>query len=217
MIRVVVADDQELVRTGFARILASEPDIEVVGEAVDGSVALQLVESHAPDVVVMDIRMPVMDGIEATRQIVARDEPRPRVIILTTFDLDEYVYAALAAGASGFLLKDVRAETLVDGVRVVAAGDALLHPAVTRRVIQHFVSRGPSSAVSDLKDLTPRETEVLELIAQGRSNAEIAADLVVSPATVKSHVGRVFAKLGVRDRAQAVIAAYESGLVSPLR
>ena len=213
MIRVLVADDQELVRTGFGLILAGEDDIEVVGEVSDGRAALEHSRRLDPDVVLMDIRMPVMDGIEATRRLTHAAPDRPRVIILTTFDLDEYVYAGLAAGASGFLLKDVRAEVLAEAVRVVHAGEALLDPAVTRRVIGHFVDRSVAAPKLDVSSMTAREIEVLTLIGRGLSNDDIASALVVSVATVKTHVGRIFAKLGARDRAQAVIAAYEAGLV----
>jgi DNA-binding NarL/FixJ family response regulator len=214
MIRVLIADDQDLVRTGFRLILESEAGIEVVGEAADGREAVQGCRQLRPDVVLMDIRMPAVDGIEATRQVGAL-EPAPRVIILTTFDLDEYVYAALEAGASGFLLKDVKAAALVEAIRVVHRGDALLAPGVTRRLIGRFVASRPATVTVDpaLESMTPREREVLLLIARGLSNQEIAASLFVSEATVKTHVGRVFAKLGVRDRAQAVMVAYESGLV----
>jgi DNA-binding NarL/FixJ family response regulator len=218
VIKVLVIDDQELVRTGFALILEAEPDIEVVGEAGDGRAALEQARRLEPDVVLMDVRMPVMDGIEATRRLTGGHAGRPRVIILTTFDLDEYVYAGLAAGASGFLLKDVRAAALAEAIRVVDAGEALLDPAVTRRVIGHFVERSADVAVPvDLSSMTAREVEVLTLIGRGLSNTDIAEKLVLSMATVKTHVGRVFAKLEARDRAQAVIAAYEAGLVGPRR
>jgi DNA-binding NarL/FixJ family response regulator len=212
VIRVVIADDQELVRTGFRVILNAEPDIEVVGEAGDGRQAVEAARTRC-DVVLMDIRMPNLDGIEATRRIATRADA-PRVLILTTFDLDEYVYEALRAGASGFLLKDAGADELLHGVRVVAAGDALLSPSITRRLIEDYARRPPRRERPEaLADLTPRELEVLRLIARGRSNAEIAATLVVGDATVKTHVARIFAKLDLHDRAQAVIAAYESGLV----
>jgi DNA-binding NarL/FixJ family response regulator len=214
MIRVLLADDQALVRSGFRMILDTQPDLEVVGEAADGKQADDHARQLRPDVVLMDIRMPIMDGLEATRRVGLLDAP-PRVLVLTTFDTDEYVYAALEAGASGFLLKDVRAEQLVEGVRTVAAGDTLLAPAITRRLIERFVRTGAAAAAEILAELTERELDVLRLVARGRSNAEIAADLVVSEATVKTHIGRIFAKLGVRDRAQAVIAAYEAGLVQP--
>ncbi|OHV56849.1 response regulator transcription factor [Pseudofrankia sp. BMG5.36] len=218
-IRIVVADDQEVVRAGFGALLATQPDFEVVGGAADGAQAVWLCRERRPDVVLMDIRMPVEDGLAATRRIVAETpgDGGPRIIILTTFDVDEYIYEALAAGASGFLLKEVTAERLFDAVRVVAAGDALLAPAVTRRLIGEFVRLRPHPPVPSpaLAALTPRETEILRLVAEGLSNAEIAARLSLSGETVKSHVSRVLAKLGLRDRAQAVVAAYESGLVVP--
>jgi DNA-binding NarL/FixJ family response regulator len=219
-IRVVVVDDQEIVRSGFAALLATQPDMSVAGTAGDGAEAVRLCGVERPDVVLMDVRMPVMDGIEATRRIVAGDSGR-KILVLTTFDLDEYVYDALAAGASGFLLKDVTAEALFDAVRVIAAGDALLAPAITRRLISEFARLRPP-ARPDLMDglggragLTRRETEVLGLVAEGLSNGEIAARLVVAEETVKTHVSRILAKLGLRDRVQAVVAAYESGLVVP--
>jgi DNA-binding NarL/FixJ family response regulator len=212
-IRVLVADDQALMRTGFRMILEAQPDIEVVGEAIDGADAVRRFDALAPDVVVMDIRMPTLDGIEATRLLAARSTTA-RVLILTTFDLDEYVYEALRAGASGFLLKDRPPEELVSAVRVVAAGEALLAPSVTRRLIEEFAKRpaAPTDA-RGLDELTDREREVLVLMARGRSNAEIARDLFVAETTVKTHVGRVLQKLRLRDRAQAVVLAYESGLV----
>jgi DNA-binding NarL/FixJ family response regulator len=217
-IRVLLVDDQALIRAGFRMILDAEDDIEVVGECADGTQAVDSVRRLKPDVVLMDIRMPEMDGIEATRLIAnGGGDGAPRVLMLTTFDLDEYVYDALRAGASGFLLKDVPAEQLVDGIRVVAEGDALLAPSVTKRLIQEF-SRGAvaqQSAPAALEDLTPRELEVFKLIARGMSNAEIAAELIVSETTVKTHVARVLMKLGVRDRVQAVVLAYESGVVAP--
>jgi DNA-binding NarL/FixJ family response regulator len=217
-IRVLLVDDQALIRAGFRMILDAEEDIEVVGECADGTQAVDSVRRLKPDVVLMDIRMPEMDGIEATRLIAdGGGEGVPRVLMLTTFDLDEYVYDALRAGASGFLLKDVPAEQLVDGIRVVAEGEALLAPSVTRRLIQEF-SRGAvaqQSAPAALEELTPRELEVFKLIARGMSNAEIAAELIVSETTVKTHVARVLMKLGVRDRVQAVVLAYESGVVAP--
>jgi DNA-binding NarL/FixJ family response regulator len=217
-IRVLLVDDQALIRAGFRMILDAEDDIEVVGECADGTQAVDSARRLKPDVVLMDIRMPEMDGIEATRLIAnGGGESVPRVLMLTTFDLDEYVYDALRAGASGFLLKDVPAEQLVDGIRVVAEGDALLAPSVTKRLIQEF-SRGAvaqQSAPAALDDLTPRELEVFKLIARGMSNAEIAAELIVSETTVKTHVARVLMKLGVRDRVQAVVLAYESGVVAP--
>jgi DNA-binding NarL/FixJ family response regulator len=217
-IRVLLVDDQALIRAGFRMILDAEEDMEVVGECADGTQAVDSARRLTPDVVLMDIRMPEMDGIEATQRIAAREgEAGPRVLMLTTFDLDEYVYDALRAGASGFLLKDVPAEELVTGIRVVAKGEALLAPSVTKRLIQEF-SRAPKaqqSAPAELEDLTPRELEVFKLIARGMSNAEIAAELVVSETTVKTHVARVLMKLGVRDRVQAVVLAYESGVVAP--
>jgi DNA-binding NarL/FixJ family response regulator len=218
-VRVVVVDDQEVVRAAFGALIDTQPDLTVVGAAADGAAAVALCARLRPDVVLMDVRMPVLDGIEATRRIVAAADPAqcPRIVILTTFDLDEHVYDALAAGASGFLLKDVTAERLFDAVRVVAAGEALLAPAVTRRLIAEFARQrprpGPPAAALDA--LTPRETEVLRLIAEGLSNPEIAARLVVSEETVKTHVSRVLTKLGLRDRTQAVVTAYESGLVVP--
>jgi DNA-binding NarL/FixJ family response regulator len=218
VIRLLLADDQALVRTGFRMILDGEADLAVVGEAANGATAVQLAHELRPDVVLMDVRMPVVDGIAATQELVrAAAEPAPKVLILTTFDLDEHVYAALAAGASGFLLKDVKADALTEAIRTVHHGDALLAPSVTRRLISRFVQQQPAAATWDgrLDVLTSREREVLVLVARGLSNTEIAAAFVVSEATVKTHVGRVFAKLGVRDRAQAVVAAYESGLVTP--
>jgi DNA-binding NarL/FixJ family response regulator len=216
MIRVLIVDDQTIVRAGFAALLSAQDDIVVVGEAGDGREAVRLAERHRPDLVLMDIRMPGMDGIEATRQITAA-RPDIRVLVLTTFDVDEYVYEALGVGASGFLLKDATAEDLVDAVRVVARGDALLAPQVTGRLIREFTRqrRATPRPPAELTSLTARETEVLVLIAGGLSNAEIAARLVVSEHTVKTHVARVFTKLGLRDRAQAVMLAYESGLVTP--
>ena len=216
-IRVVVVDDQELVRDGFAMILDAQEDLDVVGQASDGVEALDLIAREAPDVVLMDIRMPRLDGIGATRQITngqaAKDSPT-KVLILTTFNTDEYVFEALHAGASGFLLKDVRREDLIQAVRVVAGGEALLAPAVTRRLIEDYVSRSRLSGPgSHLDHLTPREQEVLELIALGLNNQEIGEKLLVGEATVKTHVGRVLMKLGLRDRIHAVIYAYEIGLV----
>ncbi|MEU2544940.1 response regulator transcription factor [Streptomyces roseolus] len=215
-IRVVVADDQELVRSGFALILDVQEDIEVVAEAADGAAAVEAVRRHRPDVALLDIRMPRVDGIEACRTISA--ESSCRTVILTTFDSDAYVYEALHAGASGFLLKDVRRDDLVHAVRVVAAGDSLLAPSVARRLVEQYTAGGPRRAsVPDprLGVLTGRERETLLLLARGLSNAEIAAELVVSEHTVKTHVGNVLAKLGLRDRIQAVICAYETGLVAP--
>jgi DNA-binding NarL/FixJ family response regulator len=218
-IGIVVADDHEVVRAGFAAILETQPDFTVLGTAADGGEAVLTCREHRPDVVLMDVRMPGMDGIEATRQLTSGDSG-PRVLVLTTFDLDEYVYDALRAGASGFLLKDVTAERLFDAVRVIAAGEALLAPTVTKRLIAEFArQRPPSTNAADhgpaLGTLTPRETEVLRLIAGGLSNPEIAKRLVVTEETVKTHVSRVLSKLGLRDRTQAVVAAYESGLVVP--
>jgi DNA-binding NarL/FixJ family response regulator len=213
-IRVLIADDKALMRTGFRMILDAQDDIEVVGEAIDGADAIRQFERSAPDVVVMDVRMPTMDGIEATRRLAALDRPA-RVLILTTFDLDDYVYDALRAGASGFLLKDRPQEELVAAVRVIAAGEALLAPSVTRRLIEEFARRAPTSSPAALGELTDREREVLVLIARGLSNREIAGALFVAETTVKTHVGRVLHKLGLRDRAQAVVLAYESGLVQP--
>ena len=213
-IRVLVADDQALMRTGFRMILDAQDDIEVVGEAIDGADAIRRFEALSPDVVVMDVRMPTMDGIEATRRLAALERPA-RVLILTTFDLDDYVYEALRAGASGFLLKDRPPEELVAAVRVIAAGEALLAPSVTRRLIEEFARQAPTASRTELDELTEREREVLVLMARGLSNAEIARALFVAETTVKTHVGRVLHKLGLRDRAQAVVLAYESGLVQP--
>jgi RNA polymerase sigma factor (sigma-70 family) len=213
---VVVADDQALVRTGFRMILTAD-GIDVVGEATTGQQAVDAARRTRPDVVLMDIRMPEMDGLEATRRILATDGEGPRVLMLTTFDLDEYVYAALTAGASGFLLKDVTPEQLTGAVRLVRAGDALLAPSITRRLVERFAGRGEqASAVHrDLAALTPREREVLKLLAHGMSNAELAAALQLSEATVKTHVARILGKLQLRDRVQAVVVAYETGLVAP--
>ncbi|MFD8572406.1 response regulator [Streptomyces sp. NPDC057694] len=216
-IRIVVADDQDVVRAGFGALLDSRPDLTVVGSASDGADAVRVCRAVRPDLVLMDVRMPGMDGIEATRRI-TREQPDVRVVMLTTFDLDEYVYDALAAGASGFLLKDMQAERLFEAVRVVAAGEALLAPTVTRRLIAEFTRLRPRALPEQARAvdaLTPREREVLRLIAEGLSNQEIAVRLVVGGETVKTHVSRVLAKLGVRDRAQAVVAAYESGIVVP--
>jgi DNA-binding NarL/FixJ family response regulator len=217
MIRTLVADDQEVVRAGFSALLDTQPDVTVVASAADGAEALRLSVEHQPDVVLMDVRMPVMDGIEATRQICAANGDCPRILILTTFDLDEYVYDALQAGASGFLLKDVPAETLFEAVRVIAAGEALLAPAITRRLIAEFarLRPRPHATPNGLGALTQRETEILGLVAEGLSNREIALRLVLSDETVKTHVSHVLRKLGLRDRAQAVVVAYESGLVVP--
>jgi len=219
MTGIVVADDHEVVRAGFAALLDTQPDFTVLGTASDGAAAVAACRELKPDVVLMDVRMPGIDGIEATRQLAA-DETPPRVLILTTFGLDEYVFDALRAGASGFLLKDATAERLFDAVRVVAAGEALLAPAVTRRLISEFARIRPPAAVAApaaLAALTPRETEVLRLVAAGLSNPEIAGRLVVTEETVKTHVSRVLGKLGLRGRTQAVVAAYESGLVVPAR
>jgi DNA-binding NarL/FixJ family response regulator/class 3 adenylate cyclase len=217
-VRVLIVDDQALVRTGFRMILEAEPDLEVVGEAADGREAIEQARRFSPDVVLMDVRMPEVDGIEATRQLLAAPDATAKVVMLTTFDMDEYVYEALRAGASGFLLKDVPPEQLVAGIRAVASGDALLAPSVTRRVIEEFVRRPPESvraSPAQLAELTARELEVLKLIARGLSNAEIATELFVSETTVKTHVAHVLMKLQLRDRVQAVVLAYESGLVQP--
>ncbi|WP_405976370.1 response regulator transcription factor [Streptomyces sp. NBC_00988] len=216
-LRAVIADDQALVRTGFGMILAAD-GIEVTAEAADGAEALAAVRRTRPDVVLMDIRMPQMDGIEATRRILDDGPDGTKVIILTTYDLDHYVYAALTAGASGFLLKDVSPEHLVAAIRLVQSGDALLAPAITRRLIERFAQREedqPTGPHRDLSGLTPRELEVLRLLATGLSNAELADRLLLSPTTVKTHIGRILSKLDLRDRVQAVVLAYETGLVSP--
>ncbi len=216
--RVVIADDQALVRTGFSMILAAD-GIDVVAEASDGDEAVDAVRRTHPDLVLMDIRMPGIDGLEATRRILSGTvpDPPPRVIMLTTFDLDRYVYAALTAGASGFLLKDVTPEHLVAAIRLARTGDALLAPAITRRLVERFVSRGTQAAAlhRDLSVLTPRELEVLHALGSGLSNAELAARFCLSEATVKTHVARILAKLRLRDRAQAVVVAYETGLITP--
>lgn len=213
--RIVVADDHHVVRDGFAELLNTQPDFTVIATASDGAEAVRICNKLRPDVVVMDVRMPGMDGIEATRQLVGPGVDGPRVLIMTTFDLDEYVYDALRAGASGFLLKDGTAERLFDAVRVIAAGDALLAPGITRRLISEFATqrRAAPAHSATLRVLTPRETEVLRLVSEGLSNVEIANRLVITEETVKTHVSRVLSKLGLRDRTQAVIAAYESGLV----
>ncbi|MEV1174209.1 response regulator transcription factor [Nonomuraea sp. NPDC049784] len=216
MIRVLIADDQGMVRTGFTVFLSGQPDIEVVGEAANGREAVERAAALSPDVVLMDVRMPVMNGLEATRELLSR-RTGPKVLILTTFDLDDYVYEALRAGASGFLLKDASAAQLVEAVRVVAAGEALIAPAITKRLIHEFAKLGGPRPVAGrhLAELTERETEVLTLIAQALSNQEIAEKLFVAEQTVKTHVGRVLMKLGLRDRAQAIVFAYETGLVRP--
>lgn len=217
MIRVMLVDDQAMVRAGFRMIVESEPDITVVGEAADGSAAVELAARCSPHVVLMDVRMPHMDGIEATRLITAT-EGAPRVLMLTTFDLDDYVYNALRAGASGFMLKDAPAEQLIDAVRIIARGDALLAPSVTRLLIEEVARRpvsDPSTTVAGFDDLTERELDVMRLVAKGMSNGEIAEALYLGEATVKTHVGRILAKLDLRDRVQVVVVAYESGLVMP--
>ena len=216
--KCLIADDQAMVREGFGALLAAQPGLLVVGQAADGAEAVSQTRQLEPDVVLMDVRIPVMDGLEATRQILAPEEAhRPRVLMLTTFDLDEYVYEALRAGASGFLLKDAPAAELVRAVHVVAAGDALLAPSVTRRLIAGFARRPPASlpSAAGLSALTPRETEVLRLIARGLSNTQISDTLVIAEQTTKTHVGRILTKLNLRDRAQAVVLAYETGLVTP--
>jgi DNA-binding NarL/FixJ family response regulator len=216
MIRVLLADDQELVRDGFALILDAQPDIEVVGQAADGAAAVERAQATAPDVVLMDVRMPVMDGIEATRRLRASGFERLGILMLTTFDLDEYVYEALRAGASGFLLKDVPRATLVEAVRTVAAGDAMLAPAVTRKLIERYVAVPPTvEPPPELGELSEREREVLMAMTRGLSNAEVATELYLSEATVKTHVAALLRKLGLRDRLQAVVWAYESGVVVP--
>lgn len=225
-LKVVLVDDQDLIRTGFAMILGTQPDFEVVGEAGDGEEALAVIEAlrgedRVPDVVLMDVRMPGVDGIEATAQVVA-EHPDSRVLILTTFDLDEYAFAGLRAGASGFLLKDTRPADLAAAIRTVAAGDAVVSPRVTKRILELFATQMPADAGAGrparderLERLTTRESEVFSLLARGLSNAEIAEELVVSETTVKTHVGSILAKLGVRDRVQAVVLAYETGVVTP--
>jgi DNA-binding NarL/FixJ family response regulator len=219
MIRVLIADDQALLRGGFRMILTTQPDIDVVGEAAEGREAVDRSRALRPDVVLMDIRMPGTDGLQATPGAARRPAAAPRVLILTTFDLDEYVYAALRAGASGFLLKDMRPEQLADAVRVVAVGDTLLAPTITRRLVEQYLRRPPPGAgrLPGLESLTLRELDVFRRVARGRSNAEIAATLFVSETTVKTHVTHLFAKLGLRDRAQDVVLGYESGLVEPGR
>ena len=218
MIRVLIVDDQSLVRAGFRMILEAEGDVEVVGEASDGAEAIEAAAEHSPDVILMDVRMPNVDGLEATRRLLEGKSEGPRILILTTFDLDEYVWEALHAGASGFLLKDTPPEQLVDAIRVVASGDALLAPAITRRVIEDFVSRPPASArrqAPGLDELTARELEMLRYVARGLSNAEIAEAAFVSETTVKTHVAHILMKLRLRDRVQAVVYAYEHGIVAP--
>jgi DNA-binding NarL/FixJ family response regulator len=218
VIRVLIVDDQSLVRAGFRMILEAEADVEVVGEAADGAEALAAVEEAAPDVILMDVRMPNVDGLEATRRLLEGKEEGPRVLILTTFDLDEYVYEALRVGASGFLLKDTPPEQLVEAIRVVSKGDALLSPVITRRVIEEFVRRPPESVrkpAPELEELTARELEMLRYVARGLSNAEIAKEAYVSETTVKTHIAHILMKLHLRDRVQAVVFAYENGVVAP--
>jgi DNA-binding NarL/FixJ family response regulator len=214
-VRVLIVDDSELVREGLRMALEPAPEIEIAGEAGDGGEAVELARELAPDVVLMDVRMPEVDGIEATRRIVAGSENGPHILVLTTFDLDEYVYEALRAGASGFLLKDAPEDQLLAGIRIVADGGSLFAPAVTRRLIEQFSRRAPAEPPIALAELTPREVEVLRLLARGFSNAEIAKEFVVSEHTVKTHVAHVLQKLDLRDRVQAVVLAYESGLVTP--
>jgi DNA-binding NarL/FixJ family response regulator len=214
-VRVLIADDQALVRAGFRRLLESEPGIEVVGEAADGLQAIEIARRHTTDVVLMDIRMPRLDGLEATRRLLAHDGTT-RVVILTTFDLDEYVFEAIRSGASGFLLKDSPPDQLIAAIHIVAGGEALLAPAITKRLIEEFARRPtPRSPAPGLDELTPRELDVLKRLARGLSNAEIAAELVVSEATIKTHVGHLLMKLDLRDRVQVVVLAYECGLVLP--
>ena len=217
-IGVLIVDDQALARTGLRMVLEVEPDIVVVGEAADGEEAVEMAATTTPDVILMDVRMPRMDGLEATRRIVRTDEPGPQVLVLTTFDLDEYVYEALLAGASGFVLKDIPPEQLVEAIHVVASGDALLAPTITRRLIAEFVRRPPEAArprPRELDQLTPREAEIMRYVAKGLSNAEIAAQAYVSEPTVKTHIARILMKLGLRDRVQVVVYAYEHGLAQP--
>ena len=217
-VRVLIADDQALVRAGLRMVLEIEPDMELVGEAADGEQAVVLAREANPDVILMDVRMPNVDGLEATRRLLDRRDHAPRVLILTTFDLDEYVYEALRAGASGFVLKDMPPEQLVEAIRVVAGGEALLAPSITRRLIEEFVQRPPRAARKqprELDELTPRELEILRFIARGLSNAEIAAAAFVGEPTVKTHVARILMKLGLRDRVQVVVYAYEHGLAGP--
>lgn len=216
-VRILIVDDQALIRSGLRMILEAEPELSVIGEAGDGREALEIAARSRPDVILMDVRMPVMDGIEATRRLNASSlDPKPRVLILTTFDLDEYVYAAIRAGASGFLLKDAPPDDLIHAIRVVARGEALLAPTVTRRLIEEFAARpAPEAAPPGMDELTEREVEVLRSLAAGLSNAEIAEALFVSEATVKTHISHILTKLDLRDRVQAVVVAYESGLVRP--
>jgi len=217
-IGVLIADDQPMVRAGLRMILELEPDIDIVGEAADGNEAVAVAAATEPDVILMDVRMPNLDGLEATRRIVGSREDGPRVLILTTFDLDAYVYEALASGASGFVLKDIEPEKLVDAIRVIANGEALLSPAVTRKLIEEFVRRPPEvvrPSPRELEQLTAREAEIMALVARGLSNAEIAAQAFVSEPTVKTHVARILMKLGLRDRVQVVVYAYEHGLAKP--
>ena len=217
-IRVLIADDQPMVRAGLRMILELEPDIDIVGEAADGNEAVAVAAATEPDVILMDVRMPNLDGLEATRRIVGSREDGPRVLILTTFDLDVYVYEALASGASGFVLKDIEPEKLVDAIRVIANGEALLSPTVTRKLIEEFVRRPPDvvrPSPRELEQLTAREAEIMALVARGLSNAEIAAQAFVSEPTVKTHVARILMKLGLRDRVQVVVYAYEHGLAKP--
>jgi DNA-binding NarL/FixJ family response regulator len=215
VIRVLVADDQPLVRDGLAAIIGADPELELVGQAQNGREAAALARRLSPDVVVMDIRMPELDGIEATRAILRAPGARPRILVLTTYDVDAYVYEALRAGASGFMLKDAPRHQLLSAIRTIAAGETLLAPVVTRRLVERHLSRPDRSGFEALKELTPREREILALVGRGLSNREIAAEAQVAESTVKTHVGRVFDKLGVRDRAQAVVLAYETGLVQP--
>ncbi len=217
-IRVLIADDQPMVRAGLRMILELEPDIDIVGEAADGNEAVAVAAATEPDVILMDVRMPNLDGLEATRRIVGSREDGPRVLILTTFDLDVYVYEALASGASGFVLKDIEPEKLVDAIRVIAEGEALLSPTVTKKLIEEFVRRPPDvvrPSPRELEQLTAREAEIMTLVARGLSNAEIAAQAFVSEPTVKTHVARILMKLGLRDRVQVVVYAYEHGLAKP--
>jgi DNA-binding NarL/FixJ family response regulator len=220
MIRVLIVDDEHLVRGGLKLILQAQPDIDVVGEAGDGAEAVTAAKALQPDVILLDVQMPVMNGLDAAREILRLPEGRPRIIMITTFDLDEYVHTAIAAGASGFLLKDTRAEVLADAVRTVAGGEALLAPAILRRLVAHHAASPattvePGQVIPGLRELTERELEVFRLLGRGFSNREVARELWISESTVKTHVTRVFAKLELRDRAQAVVMAYESGLVAP--